>query len=124
VFVAAAESLVGIFSRDAAVIATGATLLLVAAVFQLFDGTQAVATGILRGAGDTRRPMTTNLIGHWALGLPVSYVLCFYAGWGVFGLWVGLCAGLMSVALVLVYIWGSHAGSGALRPAADAGLEG
>ena len=54
-----------IFTRDAAVLAIGATLLLVCAVFQPFDGFQAVATGALRGLGDTRTPMLVNLVGHW-----------------------------------------------------------
>ena len=64
-------------------LALGASLLVVAAVFQLFDGLQAVATGVLRGLGDTRTPMRVNLVGHWLLGLPVGYVLCFVLGRGV-----------------------------------------
>ena len=54
------------------VIATGVTLLAVAAAFQLFDGLQVVATGALRGVGDTRTPMLANLAGHWMLGLPIG----------------------------------------------------
>jgi MATE family multidrug resistance protein len=112
VFVAASEVLVSIFSADPAVIATGGALLLVAAAFQLFDGTQAVATGVLRGAGDTRTPMIANLAGHWLLGLPVGYVLCFWTAWGVVGLWVGLSVGLTVVALVLLYAWRGQTGVG------------
>ena len=56
------------------VLALGASLLLIAAVFQLFDGLQAVATGVLRGLGDTRTPMRVNLVGHWLIGLPLGYV--------------------------------------------------
>ena len=52
----------GAFTRDERVIALGATLLAVAAIFQLFDGIQGVATGILRGLGDTRTPMAWNLV--------------------------------------------------------------
>jgi len=110
VFVLASERLVAIFSVDPAVIATGSTLLLVAAAFQLFDGTQAVATGVLRGAGDTRTPMISNLLGHWLLGLPVGYALCFGAGWGVVGLWVGLSLGLTLVATVLLLAWRGQTG--------------
>jgi MATE family multidrug resistance protein len=77
----------------------------VAAGFQLFDGTQAVATGALRGLGDTRTPMVTNMIGHWVLGLPIGYLLCFYFGVGVYGLWIGLSIGLVFVSIVLTVAW-------------------
>jgi MATE family multidrug resistance protein len=93
------------FTDDRTVIATGVSLLAIAAAFQLFDGVQGVATGILRGLGDTRTAMLSNLAGHWALGLPIGYALCFVAGWGVRGLWVGLSLGLISVSLVLLAVW-------------------
>jgi MATE family multidrug resistance protein len=93
------------FSDDARLIAIGTQLLAIAAVFQLFDGTQAVATGVLRGIGDTRTPMIVNVIGHWVFGLPAGYALCFNAGWGVAGLWAGLCIGLTFVAVVLTIAW-------------------
>jgi MATE family multidrug resistance protein len=93
------------FTTDHTVIAVGITLLAVAAVFQLFDGIQVVTTGTLRGAGDTRTPMILNFAGHWVLGLPIGYLLCFSVGWGVRGLWIGLCAGLMAVGSGLLYAW-------------------
>lgn len=93
------------FTTDPAVLALGVRLLAVAAAFQLFDGTQAIATGVLRGIGDTRTPMAVNVVGHWLLGLPVGYLLCFHAGWGVIGLWVGFLVGLASVSVVLLYTW-------------------
>jgi MATE family multidrug resistance protein len=93
------------FTTDPRVILTGSSLLLVAALFQLFDGIQVVSTGVLRGTGETRAPMVVNLIGHWLLGLPVGYVLCFWAGWGVVGLWVGLSLGLIAVGLALLKVW-------------------
>ena len=97
--------LIGVFTRDEAVLALGSTLLLVAAVFQLFDGLQGVATGVLRGVADTRTPMITNLLAHWMFGLPVGYTLCFVLGVGVIGLWVGLSTGLVIAGVVLVYMW-------------------
>jgi MATE family multidrug resistance protein len=97
------------FTSDAIVLATAVRLLAIAAVFQLFDGTQAVATGVLRGIGDTRTPMVMNVIGHWALGLPFGWALCFRFGWGVAGLWVGLSVGLIFVATVLTVVWGRRA---------------
>ncbi len=93
------------FSTDARVIEIGVRLLAVAAAFQLFDGTQAVVTGVLRGIGETRMPMLMNVIGHWLLGLPVGYALCFSYGWGVQGLWIGLSIGLIFTALVLTAVW-------------------
>jgi MATE family multidrug resistance protein len=97
------------FTADARVIEIGVALLAIAAAFQLFDGTQAVATGVLRGAGDTRTPMITNVIGHWVFGLPVGYALCFTAGWGVAGLWVGLSVGLVFVSAILLVAWWKRA---------------
>jgi MATE family multidrug resistance protein len=93
------------FTSSEAVIALGGRLLLVAGMFQMFDGMQAVATGVLRGLGDTRTPMISNLMGHWFLGLPLGYVLTFVMGWGVVGLWLGLSAGLVSVGFVLLATW-------------------
>jgi MATE family multidrug resistance protein len=93
------------FTDDARVIEIGVTLLVIASAFQLFDGTQAVATGILRGLGETRIPMVMNVIGHWVLGLPVGYALCFSYGWGVSGLWIGLSIGLIFVSIVLTIAW-------------------
>jgi MATE family multidrug resistance protein len=49
--------------------------------------------------------MVMNVVGHWLLGLPSGYVLCFVLGWGVLGLWVGLSIGLIFVALVLTVVW-------------------
>jgi MATE family multidrug resistance protein len=97
------------FTSDPRVLEIGAGLLAIAAAFQLFDGTQAVATGVLRGSGDTRTPMLTNVVGHWLLGLPAGYALCFVAGWGVAGLWVGLSIGLVFVSAILTIVWGRRA---------------
>ncbi len=105
VMVTAPRPLLRPFTADAQVLALGARLLLVAAVFQLFDGLQVVATGALRGVGDTRTPMVWNLIGHWGLGLPVAYLGAFHLGWGVVGLWVGLALGLTVCGVVLLRVW-------------------
>ena len=104
-FLTIPHQILRIFTTNSVVINSGVTLLYVAAVFQLFDGLQVVATGILRGAGDTRTPMICNLIGHWLLGLPIGYILCFILNWGVFGLWMGLSVGLILVGAVLLLVW-------------------
>lgn len=97
--------LIGSFTADANVIAIGASLLMIGAVFQMFDGLQGVATGVLRGLGDTRTPMLWNLAGHWFIGLPLGYTLCFVVGVGVTGLWWGLSAGLIICGIALLIVW-------------------
>ena len=104
-FVTMPRTLIGLFGPGPDVLALGASLLLVAAVFQLFDGLQAVATGVLRGLGETRTAMLVNLVGHWLLGLPVGYVLCFTLGMGVLGLWIGLSTGLIVCGIILTWVW-------------------
>jgi multidrug resistance protein, MATE family len=104
-FVLMPRSLIGLFSSDSAVVTLGSSLLFVAAIFQLFDGLQGVVTGVLRGLGDTRTPMITNLAAHWLFGLPVGYSLCFSFGVGVIGLWIGLSTGLIIAGAVLLYSW-------------------
>ncbi|MDO8678814.1 MAG: MATE family efflux transporter [Acidobacteriota bacterium] len=104
-FFAVPHVLIGWFTKDAAVLLVGTSLLRLAAVFQLFDGIQGVITGTLRGIGDTRTPMVVNLAAHWLLGLPVSYTLCFVLGWGVWGLWIGLSLGLIVTGVILLYVW-------------------
>jgi MATE family multidrug resistance protein len=84
------------------VIAAVVPLLLVAAFFQLSDGIQAVGAGVLRGAGDTRFPFLANVVGHYAIGLPVAVGLGFFGGMGIIGLWWGLCAGLTAVGVALL----------------------
>jgi multidrug resistance protein, MATE family len=91
-----------LMTDQAAVIAAALPLFLVAAVFQLSDGIQAVGGGVLRGAGDTKFSFYANLLGHWLVGLPVALYLGFYQAMGIVGLWWGLCAGLTVVALLLV----------------------
>jgi multidrug resistance protein, MATE family len=98
-------ALLRMFTTDGRIIEIGVGLLAIAAAFQLFDGTQAVVTGALRGISETRMPMLVNVIGHWFLGLPVGYLLCFHLGWGVSGLWIGLSIGLIVAALVLTVVW-------------------
>ena len=104
-FIVAPMPMLRAFTDDPQLLSIGARLLSIAAAFQLFDGTQAVATGVLRGVGDTRTPMVINVIGHWVFGLPVGWALCFRYGWGVIGLWVGLSIGLIFVAVVLTVAW-------------------
>jgi multidrug resistance protein, MATE family len=105
VFVSIPTWIARLFSPDPDVIRTGARLLLVAAAFQLFDGLQTVATGALRGSGDTRTPMLANFVAYWLIGLPVGYFLCFKLEWGAVGVWIGLCGGLVLIGSALLLTW-------------------
>lgn len=114
-FLAIPRTLIGLFTREEEVLALGSTLLFVAAIFQLFDGLQGVTTGVLRGLGDTRTPMITNLAAHWFFGLPVGYTLCFGMGVGVVGLWIGLSTGLIIAGIVLLWFWHRRVGELSLK---------
>ena len=118
VFVSLPRQIARIFSPDPTVIQVGARLLLVAAAFQLFDGLQTVATGALRGSGDTRTPMFANLVAYWFIGLPVGYLLCFHLGWGAVGVWIGLCAGLIMIGTVLLFTWHNRLKAASFEPRA------
>jgi MATE family multidrug resistance protein len=97
--------LLGWFTNDPAVVEVGAKILILVALFQIADGTQVSTTGALRGLGNTRAAMIANLIGHYPVGLALGLVLCFPLGLGAVGLWAGLAAGLISVAVILMRTW-------------------
>jgi len=105
VLVAVPELIVRIYTPSPEVIAAASSLLFVGAFFQLCDGIQTVATGALRGAGDTRTAMICHLVFYWALGMPLGAYLCFRVGWGAQGLWVGLCVALILIGVALLYFW-------------------
>ena len=102
VFLTLPGVLARLYTGDSAVVAVAAALIPLAGVFQVFDGLQVVAGGILRGLGETRVAMMVNVLGYWLLGLPVSWVLGIHFGWGPVGLWWGLVLGLAVVATVLL----------------------
>jgi multidrug resistance protein, MATE family len=105
VFITIPRPLLQAFTSDRGVLDVGVSLLFIAAIFQLFDGVQGVATGALRGLGDTRTPMLWNLAGHWGVGLPLGYALCFVLGHGITGLWWGLSLGLIICGVALLFVW-------------------
>jgi MATE family multidrug resistance protein len=94
-----------LYTPDETVIHSTILLLAAGAAFQLFDGIQTVATGALRGAGDTRTPMFCHFTAYWIIGLPLGAWLCFYRGWGAFGLWSGLSLALILIGIVLLFAW-------------------
>ena len=105
VFLVFPRYIVRAYTPNEAVIHTGIALLAVAAFFQLFDGIQIVATGALRGLGDTRTPMLCYLIYYWLVGLPLGAFLCFRTGWGAVGIWLGLCVALILAGSTLLLVW-------------------
>jgi MATE family multidrug resistance protein len=101
-FIGVPEPLAALYTEDARVLALAVLLLPLAGLFQVFDGLQVVAIGLLRGLGDTRMPMIINVIGFWCIGMPVSLWLGFGLDYGAVGLWWGLVVGLIIVAGFLI----------------------
>ncbi|MBS2013400.1 MAG: MATE family efflux transporter [Deltaproteobacteria bacterium] len=101
-FVVFPRTLASLFTDKPEVLELGVSLLGIAAAFQIFDGVQGVAAGALRGAGDVRFPFVVNVGGHWLVGFPLALVLAFGLGLGARGLWWGLLAGLVVVAVLLL----------------------
>jgi len=90
-----------IYTSDNRVISIAAQLLIIAAFFQLFDGTQVVGLGVLRGMGDVNIPTFITFIAYWVIGLPVGYLLGIKFNMGVSGVWYGLVLGLLTASLLL-----------------------
>lgn len=90
---------------NAEVISLAVTFLVFAALFQVADGAQAVASGMLRGLQDTTVPMILAAIGYWGIGLPFGVLLAFRFGFEGRGIWIGLFSGLAAVALLLLWRW-------------------
>ncbi len=105
VFVGAARHVVRAYTPDPNVAPIGVALLLLVAVFQPFDGIQGVATGALRGLGDTRTPALCHLAVYWLIGLPLGWYLCFRIAWGAPGMWIGLCFAVVLIGSALLWAW-------------------
>ncbi|MBI4545848.1 MAG: MATE family efflux transporter [Gemmatimonadetes bacterium] len=124
-FVTLPQELIGLYTSDPGVVALGSTLLLFAALFQLFDGAQVAGICVLRGAADTRGPMLIAAGGYWAIGLPTAYLLGFRTPLGPSGIWAGLSVALGAVAVLLAarvrgVLWQGAAGFRVPRPSPEA----
>jgi len=110
-FLAIPELLISLFVGQEAearseILAIGTLLLALAALFQLVDGAQVVALGLLRGVQDTARPMWLAAISYWLIGMPCSYIFGFVLGWEGAGVWLGLVVGLTCAgAALMVRFW-------------------
>lgn len=101
IFTFANHLLPWIYSNDIKVIAVAAPLIIIAAVFQLFDGAQVVGLGVLRGMGDVNIPTVITFVAYWVVGLPLGAWLGLHFGLGANGVWYGLTAGLAVAAIFL-----------------------
>jgi MATE family multidrug resistance protein len=104
-FLVVPRSIMEIYSSDERILAMGVRILILVGAFQIFDGCQTVATGALRGLGETRFPMMVNFAGYWLFGLPLGAVMCFKLKWGLSGLWTGLTLALIVIASLLLRRW-------------------
>ena len=106
-FITLPEPLISLFmdrdepARDE-ILKIGVLLLALAALFQLVDGAQVIALGLLRGVQDTTVPMVLAGVSYWLIGMPASYVLGFVLGWGGAGVWLGLVLGLACAGVALM----------------------
>ncbi len=95
IFVFANRFLPSLYINDSSVIELAATLLIIAALFQLSDGIQVVGLGILRGMSDVKIPTMITLVAYWGIGLPSGYWMAFHLHMGAQGVWYGLSLGLL-----------------------------
>jgi MATE family multidrug resistance protein len=108
IFILGRNFLPTLYVDDREVISYASSLLVIAALFQLSDGTQAVGIGILRGLTDVKIPTAITFVAYWIVGLPVGYILGFIFEFGVQGVWIGLLFGLTTSAVLLTLRFNSR----------------
>jgi len=108
IFILLRNFLPSLYVNDEVVISYASSLLVIAALFQISDGTQAVGIGILRGLTDVKIPTAITFIAYWIVGLPVGYLLGFTFKLGVQGVWIGLLLGLTTSAILLTLRFNSR----------------
>ena len=92
-----------VFSSDLQIVNLASKLLIIAALFQLFDGIQVTIVGILRGLEDSKIPTLISLVGYWIIALPLAYWLAFILKLETVGVWIGLLVSLIFAAVVLFW---------------------
>jgi len=102
-FICAHGILPFIYTEDLAVVHIASRLLIIAGFFQLFDGTQVVGLGVLRGLGDVNYPTLITFFAYWIIGIPLGYFLGMHLALGVYGIWYGLTFGLLSASILLFF---------------------
>jgi MATE family multidrug resistance protein len=91
------------YTKEIAVVTIAVQLVIWGAVFQLFDGVQAVSLGLLRGLQDVKIPTFITIFSYWGVGIPLSYYLGIYEGQGAEGIWIGLTASLICSSILLTW---------------------
>lgn len=94
------RAIIGLYTNNAEIIAIAVNILFIVGIFQFVDGIQVCAAGILRGMQDTKAPMYYALIGYWLIGFPAGLLLAYGFGYGIYGLWGGIVAGLTCNAIL------------------------
>jgi MATE family multidrug resistance protein len=102
IFMVFNKFLPSLYINDTEVIQIASTLLIIAALFQISDGVQAVGMGVLKGLTDVKVPMLITFIAYWIIALPLSYILGFIFRFEITGVWIGLLLGLTVAALLFV----------------------
>lgn len=92
---------VSLYTNDVHVANMASNLLIIAAMFQLSDGTQTVSLGILRGILDTKVPTLITALAYWVIGIPIGWILAKYFQLNLYGIWFGLTLGLTFSAILL-----------------------
>lgn len=103
IFVLFTQWLVGLYTTEADVVPIAITLTIIGGFFQISDGLQVTALGILRGIADVNIPTVITLIAYWGIGLPIGYVLSYQYDLKAAGVWIGLTAGLTASAIMLCW---------------------
>lgn len=99
------EFVLGLFTADKEIISTGVAIIIVCAMFQIFDGAQITLSGILRGLGITKPTFVIVSIGYWLIGLPLGLYLGYNLKMNALGFWIGLAGSLFIIAVSLfVYL--------------------
>ncbi len=119
--IAAPKLLISLFlsvdaPENAAAVGIAVALLRIAAIFQIFDGSQAALANMLRGLHESRWPLVIALVGYWCVGAPVGVALGFATPLGGVGVWIGLATGLALVAVLLGARWLGKARRGFFAP--------
>jgi MATE family multidrug resistance protein len=117
VFLAFGHAIASCFIRDAGVVKIATLLLVVAAVFQIFDGSQVINSAALRGLTDVKVPAAITFVAYWLVALPVGYLLGIRGPFGPAGIWSGLAGGLAVAAVMLGLRLVRLTGHGAARHA-------
>ncbi len=99
IFIVFRDILPTFYVDDYEVISLASSLLIIAGLFQLSDGVQAVGLGVLRGIRDTKTPTLVTFISYWVIAIPLSYYLGIICDYGLFGVWIGLSVGLTIAAV-------------------------